>query len=245
MRYYFLFFLFILSIQGCQDPCKKTECGHGTCVNGGCNCDPGWQTNNVGVCEKQLLCYGKDCVNGNCDDLTGDCKCNVSWLKDSLGKCTIKDSCYSKYCGTHGTCNSPSGDCICENGYEKNAAKQCSITGANKFVGSWQGDDVCSGFIPNDYTLYINKKSNTVDKLIITGLGNLQCNGVDLQLIGTISRDSAGFYTKVNLITPDCANYTIDTTVTRMVMTDGRIYFRYKIDSNGYIYDCNVTLKKN
>ena len=52
------FWLFALAIMptvltsGCADPCKKVTCVHGTCINGICDCNPGW---DGAACQHQAV----------------------------------------------------------------------------------------------------------------------------------------------------------------------------------------------
>lgn len=66
-------------INSCKDACDDINCGaNGTCVDGTCNCDPGFSgaTCDINVCETV------DCNNGTCDPVTGACACNEGYEGD-------------------------------------------------------------------------------------------------------------------------------------------------------------------
>ncbi len=41
--YFFAFMLIAALMAGCSDPCKKLSCVSGTCLDGTCTCDPGYE----------------------------------------------------------------------------------------------------------------------------------------------------------------------------------------------------------
>jgi len=73
----FLSLLFLGMVHlGCGDKCDDIECGvNGTCVEGICNCDPGYSGEN---CENNV-CDALDCINGECDPATGACICDEGY----------------------------------------------------------------------------------------------------------------------------------------------------------------------
>jgi hypothetical protein len=87
----------------CMNPCKNVECVNGTCVEGICDCDDGWDGT---LCDVDM-CAGIDCDHGDCVD--GECVCDDGW--DG----TLCDDCETD-CGAHGACND-AGECACTDGY--------------------------------------------------------------------------------------------------------------------------------
>lgn len=77
--------LFILSISVtlfAEDPCKGKKCGHGKCVNGECDCEPGYKGRD---CKARILCANAIwCQYGTCRK--GKCECDSGFLGDSCDK---------------------------------------------------------------------------------------------------------------------------------------------------------------
>lgn len=77
-----------LFVTGCGDKCDDVDCGpNGTCVDGTCNCDPGYSgaTCNINVCDDA------DCVNGTCDPVTGACDCEDGYVGDNCNKTVVDE----------------------------------------------------------------------------------------------------------------------------------------------------------
>jgi hypothetical protein len=77
--------------------------------------------------------------------------------------CT-SDPCKDVNCGVNGNC--VDGNCVCSTGYE---GVDCSIKSADKFVGTWNGTDVCTQNY--SYTATITESSTEADKILITNFG--------------------------------------------------------------------------
>merc|ERR1712216_484896 len=74
--------------------------GHGTCVDGLCQCDPGYMgkpgcPNDCSI----TLCPNSCSGHGNCDLTTGTCTCDVGWVGTDCGQGTCKNGCSGQgYC---------------------------------------------------------------------------------------------------------------------------------------------------
>jgi len=90
--------------------------------------------------------------------------------------CT-SDPCKDVNCLNGGNC--VSGTCVCANGYE---GTDCSTKSADKFVGTWNGVDVCSQNYT--YTATIAESSTEADKILITNFGGF---GSSVVVSGTVS----------------------------------------------------------
>lgn len=129
---YFLTFLFslVFVLNSCKDACKDVDCQHGTCTEGICTCEAGWEKDGTGSCTIQDKCYDVSCgPHGTCAD--GVCTCEAGWEKDGNGSCTVENKCYGVSCGPHGNCND--GKCVCNAGYEGDS---CSIVSRLKFLNN-------------------------------------------------------------------------------------------------------------
>lgn len=77
----FVIILSLIAVNSCGDPCKDINCNNnGTCVEGDCNCDPGY---SGPLCSIQDLCFSVNCNNGTCVD--GTCECDPGYG----GDCTV------------------------------------------------------------------------------------------------------------------------------------------------------------
>lgn len=78
-----------LLLAGCGDKCDDVNCGpNGTCVEGTCNCDPGY---SGAMCETNV-CDDSDCgPNGTCDPVTGACDCEDGYVGDNCDKTVVDD----------------------------------------------------------------------------------------------------------------------------------------------------------
>lgn len=75
------------------------------------------------------------------------------------------DPCKDITCLNNGTC--VDGTCLCATGYE---GADCSTKSSAKFVGTWDGVDVCSSGNYN-YTATITESSTEADKILISNFG--------------------------------------------------------------------------
>lgn len=126
----FCFTLVLFSIQSCNDPCDDINCGpNGTCVDGTCECDPGF----LGANCDQTLCDTIDCgPNGTCNPSTGECECDLGFSGPN---------CETNLCDTidcvNGDCNPTTGACTCNEGFE---GEDCGIEIRAKHFGVYSGD---------------------------------------------------------------------------------------------------------
>jgi hypothetical protein len=101
------FILFALVAYSC-DPCKDVNCNQGKCVEGSCECNPGWTGVNCDV----DLCANVNCNHGSCEE--GMCQCDENYQGPYCDQ--IIDPCYEVDCGNHGSCSG--GVCICDPGWD-------------------------------------------------------------------------------------------------------------------------------
>jgi hypothetical protein len=85
---------------GCfqKDPCKNVDCNNGNCVDGTCECDPGYSGSD---CSTLDPCYNVACDNGDC--VNGNCICDAGYEGDDCA-----DGFNAKFVGTYflnETCN--------------------------------------------------------------------------------------------------------------------------------------------
>ena len=132
---------------GCVPPCDV----HGTCTNGACACDKGWDgdatcstcTSGWGgadcTCNPATTCSG----HGTCDPTTGECHCTqgTGWMGTDCAACKTgwTDECTTAPstgcvppCDVHGTCTN--GACACDKGWDGDAT--CSTC-----TSGWGGTD--------------------------------------------------------------------------------------------------------
>lgn len=64
--------LCLLVGTGCKDACEGVSCTNGQCVDGNCECNPGFTGTD---CAEVDLCYNVACDNGYCNNGTGTCIC--------------------------------------------------------------------------------------------------------------------------------------------------------------------------
>lgn len=99
----------IIGIWGCNNPCKDVSCGRGTCENGDCLCEGGWEKDANGSCTIQNFCYNVDCgEHGTCNSSNGDCQCYTGYELNSVGKCDSVSR--DKFIGTYNVVG------VCPNG---------------------------------------------------------------------------------------------------------------------------------
>ncbi|MFN8397502.1 MAG: hypothetical protein U0176_22965 [Bacteroidia bacterium] len=98
--------ILLLAFSGCGwfDPCRNVECGpHGTCNDGICECEAGWQDGNDGYCTDPIPCYGLDCGHGACNPVDEVCDCDPYWEHSADSTCnTLKrDGFLGTWTGNH------------------------------------------------------------------------------------------------------------------------------------------------
>lgn len=221
LKFFYLLSIFC-SFIACQtaDPCKNKDCGNGDCLDGVCDCDPGYKKDASGKCSL-VLCDGIDCVHGTCVD--GVCDCDPGYGLDANGKCTIDScaiidcvngtcvngvcdcdpgysldangkctvvSCAGVDCG-HGTC--VDGLCNCDPGYERDASGKCTVVSQAKFVGSYDVSEDCSQSFASIYVINISAGTSITD-IKISNFWNIFFNYVQATVSGntlTIPRQAA------------------------------------------------------
>ncbi len=184
LRLFFLALLLGLFI-GCKsdDPCEDVECGPGDCVGGICDCPDGFS----GVhCEIEL-CFGLECINGDCDPQTEDCNCNPNYYGES---CDI-------LCVNGEFAN---GDCNCLEGYE---GITCETEIRNRYVGYWDVDEWTStsqidgspvpGFVPG--AIRFGKGYNILEVELYTSerYSGLMLISSDTRIVGQVTENTINF----------------------------------------------------
>ena len=142
--------LLLLFFATCKDPdpCEDLDCVNGTCANGVCDCDPGYELDANGKCTV-ISCDGIDCVNGTCVD--GVCDCDPGYALDANGKCTVI-SCNGIDC-VNGTCNARV--CQCDPGYELDTTGKCTVISRDRFLGAYEVSEDCSSTLMFTYSCSI------------------------------------------------------------------------------------------
>lgn len=94
MKSFSIFIIFFICVLGsCTDPCKKMNCQAGNCVDGKCDCPPGYSGAN---CQYHDVCYNVKCQNGGtCND--GSCNCPTGYYGQY---CQYRSACYFDNTGT-------------------------------------------------------------------------------------------------------------------------------------------------
>ena len=83
-----------------EDPCADVFCNNGTCFEGICQCDVGFELDPMtGDCIPADPCDGVECGdNANCFD--GNCECDTGFEMDGNGDCVQS---INKFLGTYNT----------------------------------------------------------------------------------------------------------------------------------------------
>lgn len=93
--------LCLLVGTGCKDACEGVSCTNGQCVDGNCECNPGFTGTD---CAEVDLCYGVNCNNGYCSSITGNCiclegyegaDCSQGYNAKFAGSYTVSETCNS------------------------------------------------------------------------------------------------------------------------------------------------------
>jgi hypothetical protein len=73
-------FMFLTAGCGENDPCEDVQCNNGTCIDGACDCAPGYSGSDCSVFDP---CHNVTCVNGNC--VNGACDCDPGYEGQNCG----------------------------------------------------------------------------------------------------------------------------------------------------------------
>jgi len=132
-------------VPSCFGTCPKNCSGKGTCSNGQCNCNSGWQGTTCAIpkCDLVMECSG----NGECI-APNTCKCLDGWTDVS---CEIPECNEVNNCSSHGKCISAN-KCGCDVGYigascnVLTCPNVCSnggkcVTGKCQCAVGWDGTD--------------------------------------------------------------------------------------------------------
>ncbi|XP_041961694.1 N-acetylglucosamine-1-phosphodiester alpha-N-acetylglucosaminidase [Alosa sapidissima] len=105
--------------------CQPEDCsGHGTCVQGHCQCHPGWRDPDCA----RLVCQPPACGDhGVCTD--GGCACDAGWIGSNCSQvCPMGfygDGCNQTCrCANGGTCDPVHGSCSCLAGFHGDLCEQ-------------------------------------------------------------------------------------------------------------------------
>ena len=82
----FVVLTIMFTVQSCTDePCEGVTCFNGgVCVDGTCDCAPGFGGTDCANVLDQCVANGTVCLNGGtCDPATGDCDCPAGFVGDS------------------------------------------------------------------------------------------------------------------------------------------------------------------
>lgn len=101
-----------------------------------------------------------------------------------------KDACKDVVCQNGGTC--VSGACSCPTGYEGN---NCQNKTRDRFVGTWQGSDVCNS-ATYTITLTIGATSTSDVTALISNPGGF---GTGVTITGTVSSSNTLSFTSANV----------------------------------------------
>lgn len=154
------------NVGGCvrQDPCTNVVCPidstTGVCVNGFCNCKPGFKKNANGVCVRENpndACIGFPCPRNmvciSIPQFAPLCRCRTGFVQSRSGQQGCEQEvpthpCMNVRCGLNSIC--ANGQCICRQGFQRNAAGDCvfSCTGQSNLCPSnsrcISGECVCN-----------------------------------------------------------------------------------------------------
>jgi hypothetical protein len=150
-----------LSFSACtKDPCKDVSCSHGTCIEGACQCEPGYSGSNCDVLDP---CFGVDCVNGQCQN--GNCNCDPGWMG---ANCDVPDPCFNLSCQNGGYC--VNGICHCAFGWE---GTNCTVPVSAKCHGNYSMVENCTpSGQPGPYNIYVAPYNQSPSMVLfdLTGL---------------------------------------------------------------------------
>lgn len=169
----------------------------------------------------------------------------ITLLGLATSACTT-DLCKDVDCGTNGTCDSADGSCICADGYEADANKKCNTAGTAKFVGTWRGAENCGSGPTSPYNITVTAVTGSTNQIRISNFSNTDCTaGVPVEVVGTISKDTNGSYTKVGTFSTDCASgFSVDNSATAITVSGTTMTVAYKVTVSGTTYTCTATMTK-
>ena len=186
LRIFLSLFLAVTVLQtGCKtDPCEEVLCQNGgTCIEGDCDCPDGFSGVNCEI----ALCFGVDCINGDCDPQTQTCKCNPNYYGEG---CDI-------LCVNGEFAN---GDCNCSEGYE---GITCETEIRNRFIGWWDcdqwtsasqmGDSPSPGFIPAVITIAEGYNILEVELFPTERSSGLMLLSSDNRIVGQVTERTINF----------------------------------------------------
>ncbi len=135
MRFVFsvlIYFIFIITIGGCDVFLNDTGYKGKSCTEGG-------------ICLDDSVCVNGDCINkcdpgscndhGECEKATGACNCNNEFMTLDCSACQDgyidypdcrDDPCEPDPCNVHGTCNQANGSCTCDEHYSGITCYSCA-----------------------------------------------------------------------------------------------------------------------
>lgn len=133
--------------------------------------------------------------------------------------CGDDDPCKDVVCGTNGDCFE--GSCVCNVGYEQDADGKCTVEQRAKFIGSYNGSEVCTVGTDN-YTISIATSSNGIDKVVLSNVYN---QGITLS--GTVNKNALTIAAQT--VTVGGLTYTFQGTGTYTAGTPPTIKIEYTI----------------